>query len=196
MTDKKNSQQNSGGVVKGTNWSIAESANRPQPSSDNPIDTQLATVKPKSNSPIATGVSVKSNSVEGETPDGLIAQYQQKHLSRKATVQALKLRYESELDALQHRLNKACQIEKSRADVMADEYLKELDAQHLKVLSDLGLRNKETREKALLRLTESTVERLKEVQNKDWPPSLIDETIQEIFALRKRAVAEIMNEIS
>ncbi len=196
MTNEKNSQQNSNGVIKGTDWSVADSVNRTQQSSTHPTGRQLATVNPESTSPIAAAAQVMPVSVEGETPDGLVAQYQQKRLSRKATVQALKLRYESELDALQHRLNKACQIEKARADVMADEYLKELDAKHLKVLSDLGLRNKETREAALLRLTESTVERLKEVQNKDWPPSLIDETIQEIFALRKRAVAEIMNEVS
>ena len=67
----------------------------------------------------------------GGTPEGVIAQFQSKTLSRRASVAALKIRYESELDTLEHRLSKACQVEKARADVIAEQYLKELDAQHL-----------------------------------------------------------------
>ncbi|MDB4767067.1 hypothetical protein OAG71_05215, partial [bacterium] len=129
------------------------------------------------------------------THDGILSNYKKKNLSRKASLSALKIQYDGQLDVLRHQIGQACRVEKSRADVHAEQYLKELDAKHLEVLSELGLRNKETREEALLKLTDSTVERLKEVQAKDWPPSLIDETISELFKLRSRAVAEIMNEL-
>ncbi len=175
---------------KKTDWTVSEAVRgggRRRPAASNAPTTTTGKLM---QSPPTTDIKVQE-----ETPEGVMVKYKQKRLSRKASVAALKLRYDSELDALKHQLTRACQVEKARADVMADEYLKELDSQHLQVLGELGLKNKETREKALLKLTDSTVERLKEVQEKDWPPTLVEETITEIFQLRKRAVAEIMNEL-
>jgi hypothetical protein len=152
-------------------------------------------------SPSASGIIGKSESkfgtdiVNTDEPRGILAKFQKQILSRKASIEALKARYDSELEFLTHKLSKACQVEKAKIDVMAEQFLQELDAQNLQVLSELGLRNKETRERALLALTESTVAKLKEVQEKDWPPTLIDSVVGELLALRKRVVDEIMAEL-
>ncbi len=86
-------------------------------------------------------------------------------------------------------------MKKTQADVLAKEYLSELDARHLEVLTEIGLRNKDTREKALLELTDRTVEKLREVQAKDWPEALIEDTIDKLLGLRQRLVDEILEEL-
>jgi len=126
---------------------------------------------------------------------GIMAKWKEKTLSRKATLKALEVHYDSQLDALTYSLTKAVQVQKSRADVIADEYLKELDSRQLEMLAELGLRNKETRERALLELTAGTAAKVKEVMEMDLPPQLVQDTIQELFKLRKRVVAEIMKEL-
>ncbi|HEV7473685.1 MAG TPA: hypothetical protein VGN90_06540 [Pyrinomonadaceae bacterium] len=126
---------------------------------------------------------------------GIMTKWKENKLGRKATLQALEVHYNSQLDALTHSLTKAVQVQKARADVIAEEYLKELDARQLEMLAELGLRNKDTRERALLKLTDTTAARVKEVQEKDWPQQLIADTMQELFKLRKRVVAEMMKEL-
>jgi hypothetical protein len=116
-------------------------------------------------------------------------------LEKKARIQELETYYEKRLDVLAFKLEQAGQVEKARSHLVAEEYLKELDAKHLEVLSQIGLRNKDTRERGLLQLTDMTVARIKEVHEKDWPPEIVNETIQELFALRKRYVAEMMREL-
>ena len=172
-----------------SDWSVIESVTQKQKQPEQLVPAEIAN--------LASHDSVVSQKMaeQGEEPQGILARFQQGRLSRKASLEAMKLKYDSQIKALGHNLAKACQVEKAKADVMADEYLKELDAQHLQVLSRLGLRNKETREKALMELTQSTVDRLKEVQQMDWPPSMIEETINDLLELKKRAVADIMNEL-
>lgn len=177
---------------KRTDWKLAESALAKSDSTPPPT-SQLVT-QPDSNLPPAPVLQVGISESE-ESPKGVLAKFHQNRLSRKASIAALKSHYDNQLDALRYTLAKACQVSKARADALAEKHLKELDAGHLEVLGQLGLRNKDTRERTLIELTDSTVEKLKEVQTKDWPPSLIEETIQQLFEVRKRAVAEIMNEL-
>lgn len=128
-------------------------------------------------------------------PQGILMRWRENKLGRKAALRALEAHYDSQLDALTHSLTKAVQVQKARADVIAGEYLRELDARQLEMLAELGLRNKDTRERALLELTEMTAAKLREVQDKDWPAELVRDTIGELLALRKRVVAEIMKEL-
>jgi len=121
--------------------------------------------------------------------------FRERKISRKAALKALEASYNSQLDALTHSLVKAVQVQKTRADVVAEEYLKELDARHMEVMDELGLRNKETRERTLVTLTDQTVAKIKEVQAKDWPPSMIADTMNELHKLRKRFIAEMMKEV-
>jgi hypothetical protein len=126
---------------------------------------------------------------------GILMRLKKHQLEKKAAVRELETFYEKRLDVLAYKLERAGQVEKARSSLIAEEYLKDLDAKHLEVLSQIGLKNKDTRERGLLQLTDMTVARIKEVHEKDWPPELVNETIQELFALRKRYVAEMMREL-
>lgn len=125
----------------------------------------------------------------------ILVKYRAKKVGRKATLEALERSYAGQLDVLTHQISSAVQVKKTQIDVQAEEFLRELDARHLELLTEIGLRNKDTREKALIELTERTVEKLRDVQSRDWPPSLIEETVQDLFELRKRLVREVMEEL-
>jgi hypothetical protein len=142
----------------------------------------------------------KSMPVAHPVPDakalqGILAKWRTDRLERGAALQALKENYGSQLEVLKHCLTAAAKVKKTQADVLAKEYLCELDARHLEVLTEIGLRNKDTRERALLELTDRTVEKLREVQAKDWPESLIEDTIGRLLGLRERLVGEILLEL-
>jgi hypothetical protein len=126
---------------------------------------------------------------------GFLMRLKKNKLEKKAVVRELEVFYGKRLDVLAYKLERAGQVEKARSHLIAEEYLKELDAKHLEVLSQIGLRNKDTRERGLLQLTDMTVARIKEVHEKDWPPELVNETLQELLVLRKRYVAEMMREL-
>lgn len=132
---------------------------------------------------------------EMSAPQGILSEFKANRIKRKAAMAALQTHYDNQLDVLAHTLSKAALVEKSRADVTADHFLKELDAQHLEVLAELGMRNKQTREQSLIDLTEQTCQRIREVQEKDWPPQLVEETLQQLLGLRKRYIAEILAEL-
>ena len=126
---------------------------------------------------------------------GILVKWRAKQLSRKAALEALEIQYNSQLDVLKDRLAQTGKVEKTRVAVRAEEYIKILDAKHLEVLSQLGMRNAATRWKAVEDLTDMAVAKINEVQEKNWPDSLINETIDEILALRKRVATEIMKEL-
>lgn len=92
------------------------------------------------------------------------------------------------------QLSAGLRVHKSKLDLQAEEYLKSLDAQHLEVLGQLGIRNAVTRWKAIMELNDMAVAKIKEVQEKQWPESLIDETIGQILAVKNRVAAEVMRE--
>jgi hypothetical protein len=116
-------------------------------------------------------------------------------MERKAALRALEEQYNGQLDFLKHNIAEQVKVGKTRVSVAAEEYLKALDATHLNVLNQLGMRNAATRWNAVTELTELAVAKVKEVEGKQWPPSLIKDTIQKIFALRERVAAEIMREL-
>ena len=132
---------------------------------------------------------------EPELPEGILARFQAKAVSRRAALDALKVNYDFQIDSLKHNLSRALQVSNAKADTMAEEFLMELDAQHLTVLGKLGLRNKETRERVLMELTDSTVNTIRELQGKDWPQQFIEDAINQSMKLRERAINEIMRDI-
>ncbi len=126
---------------------------------------------------------------------GILMKWKSSTMERKATVTALDAQYSSALEILKHRLQKTVQGQNARADVDFEAYIKKLDQEYLEVWAELGLRNKDVRERTLIQLTETTAAKLKEVQAADWPKELKDEAINELFALRKRFAAEMMKEL-
>ena len=183
--------------AKKTDWSFVESVR----AAENPGGVSRAVIRTPYSAEIVPvdGSNVPSAPVVS-LPDskpglGILAQWRANTISRKSALQELQATYDAQLDILKHRLEKAVTMKNAQADVIATEYLKQLDAQQLDILTKLDLKNKATRERALFDLTEMTAARLREVQNTDWPPELKADTVGQLFLLRTRYVAEMMKEL-
>jgi hypothetical protein len=176
-----------------TDWSFLESMRNPEKRETERASraSGRADLVPVDNSDVPAPISP---AVPNTDSLGILMRWKKKGLEKKAAVRELETFYEKRLEVLAYKLERAGEVEKARSHLIAEEYLKELDSKHLEVLSEIGLRNKDTRERGLLQLTDMTVARIKEVHEKDWPPAIVNETIQELFALRKRYVAEMMRE--
>lgn len=180
-----------------TDWSRVERINNPKPAAPPPppagqsrelvpAPPQLPAVAPP---PVQGSVAVPF-----ETPKDLLSRIKANSKNRKAMMEALDVHYATQLDGLRAQLSAGLKVHKSKLDLQAEEYLKSLDAQHLEVLGQLGIRNAATRWKAITELTDLAVAKIKEVQEKQWPESLIDETISQILSLKNRVAAEVMRE--
>ena len=126
---------------------------------------------------------------------GILVEYKANRMGRKATLAALQEQYNSALTIYKHHLENVVMGQNARDDVNYAAYQKQLDQEYLEVLAELGLRNKSVRERALIDLTDMTANRLKEVQEKDWPTSLKESVIDDLIALRQRFSDEMMKEL-
>ncbi|KAA3609179.1 MAG: hypothetical protein DWQ01_10195 [Planctomycetota bacterium] len=116
-------------------------------------------------------------------------------LSRQAALKELQATYNARLDYLEKQLGTAVQIGKAQLEVQANEYLRDLEAKHLEALAEIGIRNEDARARALIKLNDSTVVRLREVEQKDWPETMIRETIAKILSRQKQTSEKIMAEL-
>jgi len=129
-------------------------------------------------------------------PTGILANFKAGKIKRTVALQALEDNYNTQLDVLKHQLKQAALVKRTQIDVLAEEFLKDLDSRHLAVLTEIGLRNVDTRVKALVDMTDQAALKLREVQAKNWPQQLIDETIQNILLLRTRMMHDLMKELA
>ncbi len=167
-------------------WSLAESVLRSRQKASQMVPTNKPTMPV-----IPTQVIAPPFLAEQE---GIVARWKANQMGRKAALEALGAQYSGHLDLVKHNVLEQVKVGKERISVTAEESLKELDAKHLEVLAQLGLRNADTRLKTMSDVTDMVVARLKEVEGKDWPLPLKEEMITKAFALRDRVVAEIMKE--
>lgn len=179
---------------KKTDWSITEGLARSPRSGSKTLAADLGQTRVLAPEEKSAGGAL-ARIPSADEASGILTKLKARQLGRKAALEALEKSYMGQLDVLTHTIGTAARAKKTQIDVEAEEYLRELDARHLELLTQIGLRNKETREKALIELTDRTVEKLRDVQQRDWPPSLIEMTVQELFELRKRLVREVMEEL-
>lgn len=130
-----------------------------------------------------------------DAPRGIVMQWKRNQIDRQTAIKAIQEQYNAQLDALGYHLRKAVSVSNARADRIAEEYLKKLDSEHIQILKDLGLRNAETRARALIEVREMIAVKLQEVQSKKWPQSLKDRTVDDLLDLEKRVSAEMMKEL-
>jgi hypothetical protein len=194
----------SSGNAREPDWSRVERINKPTPppvvespaaeSSDGSRSMVPAPPPPPNLPAVAAPQTQGSIKLPVEEPRDFIGRLKANSKNRKAMMQALDAHYHSQLEGLRAQLSAGLKVHKSKLDLQAEEYLKSLDAQHLDVLGQLGIRNAATRWKAITELTDLAVAKIKEVQEKQWPESLIDETIGQILELKNRVAAEVMRE--
>ncbi len=132
---------------------------------------------------------------ETDAQRGIVMQWKRNQIDKKTALQAIQAQYDAQLDALRYQLRKAVTVSNARADRIAEEFLKKLDSEHIQVLKDLGLKNAETRARALIEVRDMIAAKLMEVQGKRWPQQLVDRTIDDLVDLEKRVCTEMMKEL-
>ena len=175
-------------------WSRVERLNNPKPEATGD-SRAMVPASSQPNPPAVAAPPVQGSiALPVEQPRDFISRLKANAKNRKAMMEALDAHYASQLDGLRAQLSAGLRVHKSKLNLQAEEYLKSLDAQHLEVLGQLGIRNADTRWKAIMELNDMAVEKIKEVQEKQWPESLIDETISQILSVKNRVAAEVMRE--
>jgi len=171
------------------------------------IDTSRSATRPARTSAESHAVELVGNIVPAQSkgdsgplptlgaPRGVLMEFKANRMGRKATLEALQDQYNSALIIYKHHLQNVVMGQTARDDVDYAAYQKQLDQEYLEVLAELGLRNKSVREQTLIKLTDMTAARLKEVQEKDWPQALKDSVIDDLIALRQRFSDEMMKEL-
>lgn len=162
-------------------WSRVERLNNPKPATRDSRAMVPASSQPNIPTVVAPAIQ-GSIALPVEQPRDFLSRLKANAKNRRAMMEALDAHYASQLDGLRAQLSAGLRVHKSKLDLQAEEYLKSLDAQHLEVLGQLGIRNPESHWKAIMELNDMAVAKIKEVQEKQWPESLIDETIGQILA--------------
>src|SRR5262245_61711215 len=145
--------------------------------------------------PTAVPESIALSVPETESSRGILHQWKLSKIDKKTALEAVQARYDAQLDTLRYQLRQAVNVSNARADRIADEFLKKLDAEHMEVLTSLGLRNASSRADALIKAREIIAIKLSEIQSKNWPQALVDRTIDDILELERRVCAEMMREL-
>jgi hypothetical protein len=191
MTEKNN--QEPGNI----DWSRVEARNKPKEAPSPDSESVVYPLERAENTPAHSIVpsAIAVPLPDTETPRGILMRWKRSQIDRQTALKAIQAQYEAQLDALRYQLRKAVSVSHAKADLIANEYLKKLDSEHLEILKDLGLRNAETRATALIEVRDMIVDKLKEVQTKNWPESMMNRTIDDLLALEQRVCAEMMKEL-
>ncbi len=128
-------------------------------------------------------------------PDGIVANFKANKITRRAALEHLEVWYNAQLDVAKHRLAEVARVRKAEASLIAEQFLQSLDSQHLEFLIDLGLRNEATRHKAFKALGDQTAQTLKELEGRDWPEKLLEETIQGVIDRHRKFFAKIIQDL-
>ena len=129
------------------------------------------------------------------TPDSAIAKFKANTIQRKAALEAVTIWYRAQLDVARHAVAEAARVKKAEVSKIAEQILMSLDEEHLKYLVSLGLRNFEVRSNSLKQLGDVTARSLKEIESSDWPPHLIEKTIEGVLQQHERLFDQILSEL-
>ncbi|HKD36094.1 MAG TPA: hypothetical protein VKB78_04815, partial [Pirellulales bacterium] len=126
-------------------WSRVERLNNPKPPAAKDSRAMVAGPAQLNPSPAVAPPTQVSIALPVEQPRDFISKLKANAKNRKAMMEALDAHYATQLDGLRAQLSAGLRVHKSKLDLQAEEYLKSLDAQHLEVLGQLGIRNADTR---------------------------------------------------
>jgi hypothetical protein len=110
----------------------------------------------------------------------LIGRFKRNAIDRRAALEMLRSMHQAQLEAANHALRRAVDVEKQRVDTVADRYIFQITEEYLRNMRDLGLQNYESRMETLLQLNTTMVRLLEKAQAQDVPPSVRDSTIANI----------------
>jgi hypothetical protein len=128
-------------------------------------------------------------------PDGTIAQFKHNKLQRKMALQHVEAWYEGQLESARFAVAEAVRVRKAEASKVAERLLMAIDADHLKYLASLGLRNEAVRQDALLELGDQTSRALSQIAGRDWPQKLVEETIAGVIERHRKFFQRLMQDL-
>lgn len=129
-----------------------------------------------------------------ESPKGVISRIRSEQIQSRAALEFDREWYNSQLEVSKHQLKKAVELKKKETDAEIERLLTDISRKHLQYLTELGLKNSAQREEALEKLSDQTALRIKRLQQKDWPDSLIEQTINGVITLHQRFFDKILEE--
>lgn len=129
-----------------------------------------------------------------ESPQGIVSKVQSDRIKSKAGLEFDRAWYDAQLEVSKHQLKRAVELKIKETDADVERLLTDISRRHLQYLTEMGLRNSEQREEALERLADQTAARIKRLQGKDWPDSLIEQTINGVIELHQRFFDKILED--
>ncbi|HJU29041.1 MAG TPA: hypothetical protein VJ718_07720 [Candidatus Binataceae bacterium] len=130
-----------------------------------------------------------------QRPDGAIAQFRASQIGRTAALRHVRTWYEGQLEAARHAVEQAIRVRKAEASRVAERLLMQIDSEHVQHLLALGLRSSEARNRVMLELGDQTSRTLKEIEDHDWAPQLVQEAICGVLEGHRRFFARIRQEL-
>lgn len=129
-----------------------------------------------------------------DAPSGPIAKIKSEQIKSKAALEFDKDWYNAQLEVSKHQLRRAVELKIKETDADIERLLTDISRKHLQYLTEMGLKNSEQREEALERLADQTAQRIKRLQGKDWPESLIEQTVNGVIELHQRFFDKILED--
>lgn len=129
-----------------------------------------------------------------ESPSGIVGRIRSEQIRNRAALVFDRDWYNARLEVSKHQLKRAVELKIKETDADVERMLTDISRKHLQYLTEMGLRNSEQREEALERLSDQTASRIKRLQAKDWPDSLIEQTINGVIELHQRFFDKILEE--
>jgi hypothetical protein len=130
-----------------------------------------------------------------QKPEGAIAQYKANQLGKKVALQQIAIWYRGQIEATEHAVNQVVRVRKAEATKIAERLLLEINEEHFRYLTSLGLRNETTRHKAMLELGDQTAQMLKEIDGRDWPPQLIEQAMHGVMERQNKFFQKLMEDL-
>jgi hypothetical protein len=149
--------------------------------------------QPAPPSPSLAPINEQIQSIREQELD-IIGRFKRNGIDRKAALEKMRVLHSAQLEAAQHALKRAVDVEKMRVDTVASKYIFQIQEEYLLYMEQLGLTNHKARMETLLKLNETTTALLKKAEGQDVPPSIRDATITTIFKKHDEFAARLADE--
>ncbi len=126
-----------------------------------------------------------------EEAHGLVTRFRERSIRQEAALAGVRKVMAAQLEVLDHYLANAVQVKRSRLDVEVKEFLAALDAEHIRLLNQFDVRNLATRAKTLAELSETYLAAVRDMRDRNWPPSMLSETLAALNAIRIRIATQV-----
>jgi hypothetical protein len=130
-----------------------------------------------------------------QKPDGAITQFKANKIGKKAALKHVETWYNGQIEAAEHAIKEVVRVRKAEVTKIAERLLLEINEEHFRYLTTLGLRNEDARHKAMLELGDQTAKMLKEIEGREWPPHLIEQAIHGVTERQTRFFQKLMEDL-